>query len=151
MTRPKQLLVAASLFTLGTISLTLEVPAQSPPSSAQNEHAESLQMTVDYGQGKTKKRHSRQGAMGPVGLPLNRACTIMLKFPGPRAGETVTVGAPDGGEISGLTGNQSISANGSVVFNFTVNGTPGLYRLVVELSDESHVLSFYAFVPPATP
>lgn len=146
----KKLLIAG-LFAAGTIFPALEVSSQSPPASEQNEHAELLQMIVDYGQGKTKKRHSRQGAMEPVGLPLNRAATITLKFPGQRAGESVVVGAPDGGEISGLTGNEALSPDGSVIFNFQVKGTPGLYRLLVELSNESHVLSFYAFVPSAAP
>lgn len=148
---PKQLLIPACLFAIGTMFPALEVPAQSPPSSVQNEHAGSLQMTVDYGQGKTKRRHSRLGLMEPVGLPLNRATAITLKFPGHRAGESIRIGAPDGGEISGLAGNQSLSANGSIVFNFAVSGTPGLYRLLVELSSESHVLSFYAFAPPVAP
>lgn len=102
-------------------------------------------MTVDYGQGKTKRRYSRQGVMEPVGLPLNHAIAITLRFPGHRAGESILVGAPDGGEISGLPSQQSLSAGGTVIFNFQVNGTPGLYRLLVELSNESHVLSFYAF------
>lgn len=106
-------------------------------------------MVVDYGQGKTKKRHSRQGMMEPVGLPLNQTAAITLKFPDNKKGESVTVGAPDGGEITG--GNLSLSANGSVVFNFRATGTPGLYRILVELPTESHVLSFYAFAPAASP
>lgn len=148
---PKQLLVALCLFAAGMTILSVEVPAQSSPSQSQNEHAESLQMTVDYGQGKRKKRHSRQGVMEPVGLPLNQTAAITLKFPGHKAEESIAIGAPDGGEITGLAGIPSLSANGSIVFNFRVDGTPGLYRLLVELSNESHVLSFYAFVPSATP
>lgn len=108
-------------------------------------------MVVDYGQGKTKKRHSRQGVMEPVGLPLNQVAAITLKFPGQKAGESVALSALDGGEITGLAGNPSLSANGSIVFNFQVNGTPGLYRLLVELSNESHLLSFYTFKPPSGP
>ena len=89
--------------------------------------------------------------MEPVGLPLNQTAAITLKFPGHKAGEAVTVGAPDGGEITGLAGNLSLSANGSIVFNFRATGTPGLYRLLVELPTESHVVSFYVFRPSAIP
>ena len=152
MTAKKLVSIASAAAFAAVCCNSTTLSAQSAPPAADNDK-ESLQMVVNYGQGKEKKRHSHQGVMEPTGLALHQPATITLQFSKKKAGEAVTVSPLDGGKVTASWSNLSVLADGTVVFSFQADGTPGLYRLVVQLATETHELSFYAFDPdrPANP
>ena len=145
MTTKKLLSVACAALFAALCLDTAKVSAQSPPLAADNEK-DSLQMVVNYGQGKEKRRRSHHGEMEPVGLPLGQVIEITLEFPKKRAGQLVIVSALDGGRITAPGGPLSVSANGTVSFSFQSGQVPGLYRLLVQ-GAEQYELHLHAVDP----
>jgi hypothetical protein len=121
------------------------VNAQALPPPAADAAIEPLQMAVDYGQGRIRRRETLHGVVEPIGLPANQQVAITLQFLRKRAGSAVTIGRLDGGEID-LAGPVTISSDGSVLFHFQAGGIPGLYRLLVQGS-EQYQISLYAIDP----
>jgi hypothetical protein len=118
------------------------VNAQALPPAADAHAEEPLQMIVVYGLGQPKHRESHHGVMEPVGLPANQPVAITLQFLRTRAGSAVTIGRLDGGEID-LAGPVTISSDGRILFHFQAGGVPGLYRLLVQGSQQ-YQISLYA-------
>jgi hypothetical protein len=143
----RKLFSTACLAAFAMVSLCLpKVSAQSPSSAAQNgQNAEPLQVVVDYGQGQPKRRVSHDGIISPVGLPIAEPASITLQFLRKRAGEAVVICPLDGGQVD-VQAPVTISADGTIVFNFQSGSSPGLYRLMVS-GPADYQLSLYAFDP----
>ena len=93
----KRLIVTVCLAAIAVSCLPAgEVFAQSP---AAPEVEEPIRMIVNYGEGKEKRRRSREGIMEPVGLAIGQQVGVTLQFFPKRAGELVVVRPLDGGEI----------------------------------------------------
>jgi hypothetical protein len=131
------------------VSATDQLNAQALPPAADAALEEPLQMIVDYGQANPRPRVTLRGVMEPAGLPANQQVTITLQFLRKRAGSAVTIGRLDGGEID-LAGPVTVSSDGSVRFHFSAGGTPGLYRLLVQGSQQ-YEISLYAIDPDRAP
>ena len=142
----KNLLLAACLAFGLIYSPAAPLSAQAP---AENDADDSVQMVIRYGPGQEKRRHSRQGAMEPVGLAVDQRVGITLQFLPQRAGELVVVTPLDGGEIN-LEGPVAVSPEGRVSFQFRSGRTAGLYRLAVSGAEQCQ-LSLYAVDPDRPP
>jgi hypothetical protein len=140
----KTLVVSAVL----ALSFNTPVPVHSQESSP-GAAIEPLQMIVDYGQSQVNPRETHHGVMEPVGLPANQQVAITLRFLKKRAGDSVTIGRLDGGEID-LAGPVTIASDGSVLFHFSAGGVPGLYRLLVQ-GRERYEIPLYAIDPNRSP
>ncbi|MEY2497474.1 MAG: hypothetical protein QOD12_1030 [Verrucomicrobiota bacterium] len=139
-------IVSAAALSAALFFSVAKAPAQSPPPNANNDKkGDSLQMVIDYGKGQQNRRQSHHWVMEPVGLATGQPVTITLEFSPQRAGDSVVIGALDGGRID-PQGPVVIPANGKLGFTFQPGRTPGLYRLLVQ-GAEQYELSLYAFDP----
>jgi hypothetical protein len=53
----------------------------------------------------------------------------------------VLIASYDGGQIGGI-GAATIPAEGTVPFTFQSGGGPGIYRVLVQVGDEQHLVQF---------
>lgn len=141
MTTKRFLLAACLVFGL-IYSPAPKLSAQAPVENADD----SVQMVINYGLGREKRRRSHQGVMEPVGVPLGQAVEITLEFPKTMVGHPVVVASLDGGQISTSQQPLVVAADGTVDFSFAAGATAGLYRLQVRGAQQWE-LQLYAFDP----
>lgn len=102
-------------------------------------------MIVDYGEGKQKRRESHHGEIEPVSLRVGQSIGITLQFLRKRAGEKVAVAPMDGGQVQPAE-PATLDEAGTLSFTFTAGPTPGLYRLMINGSQQ-YLVSIYAVDP----
>lgn len=106
--------------------------------------AEPLQVVFGEGEQIEGGLPSRNGVVDPVSLKPNQVMAFILRFPVSKAGQPIVVGALDGGEVTAAPGAGDVVANdGTARFSFQTDQTAGLYRVVVQLPGEQHLLQFY--------
>ena len=130
-----------TLLFLASINLVLlaAVPAQDPPDRVADS---SIETTIKSGSGQERHPLHYAGRGDRIGLGPGQTVNVALKFPGKGAGESVAVGALDGGT---LTGQESLatSADGMIQFAYQGGLTPGRYRVLVQIAEQQYSLEFY--------
>ena len=156
----------AALFSLASVHLALAQsqptppptppPQITPPSTPSLNSDESIPVVIHYGEGQETRATVFRGVMDPAGLFQNQLVNVTLLLPPTRAGEPVSFGLYDGGQLSvpdvielndGVL-PLKVSVDGSVRFNFRAGRILGLYRLLVTVGPAQYLLQFYAVQRP---
>lgn len=120
---------------------------------------ESIPVVIDYGQGHQTRASINRGVMEPVGVPKAQSVTVTLFLPSTYAGQIVSLGLYDGGEVGGAAAPGSamvafqaiaVPADGVVQFNFKAGHILGLYRVLITIGPAQYLLQFYAVTPRPT-
>ena len=158
-------LVVASFFLSGVHLASAQLQPIVPPTPGPIKPAptpsvnpdELIPVVIHYGEGQETRASVHRGVLAPVGLLQNQLVNVTLLLPPTRAGEPVTFGLYDGGQLS-VPGRieindgilpTNVSVDGTVRFNFKAGRILGLYRLLVAVGPSHYLLQFYA-VPRAT-
>lgn len=84
----------------------------------------------------------------PIGVMPNASIRVTVAIPGTVAGETVNVASLDGGHVAAKT--QTVSADGTISFQFQPTADFGLNRLVLRHATGKLRLQFWV-LDPANP
>jgi hypothetical protein len=95
----------------------------------------------------SKEGGSDQSIVPTVGLLPNQQVAVTLEFPSDKVGAPVLIASYDGGQISGI-GAAVVPNEGTIPFTYQSGGGPGIYRVLVQVGDEQHLVQFRVN-PPA--
>ena len=140
-----------------------------PPSdeSPDQKSSDPVVLTISYGEGQEAHFESHSGSIGVISVQPDEIMPMSLRFPNDKIGLPVAVAPVDGGEVVGMASVSNLAVNGAgqftfeyepkealsvdneglVRFGFQPLHHPGLYRLMVQLPGEQHVLQFYVVDP----
>jgi hypothetical protein len=138
------------------------LPAEESPDKKSKDPVE---LVIDYGGGIETRMPSHRGAIDPVSMRPNRLMPFSLKFPIEKIQMPVAISALDGGEVIPLASVTDIAVTpegiftfnyeranagefftddaGLIRFAFQSSEVPGVYRVVVQLPAEQHILEFH--------
>ena len=154
------LLVISFLFGLANprVAQALPIPTPTPVisptpaiSPTPSPVSGSVEIVTTDGAGREKRLHSDHGVVPQVGINAGQLVPITLQFAADKAGQPLTVGCLDGGQILG--NSFTVLPGGTVPLSFQAGLVFGLYRLLVQLGGEQYLLQFYVVDPnhPRTP
>jgi hypothetical protein len=113
--------------------------------------AQSDQITDDGSQEIIQDDGSTTGKFEPVTVDPSASSDVALQFPVSMASKSVSIAAPDGGNLS--TNSATIDTNGNIAFSFQVSDQSGVHRVIVidpnADEDSPHIVGVVQFeVPP---
>jgi hypothetical protein len=103
-----------------------------------------LEVIANNGAGVEKHLLSHGGFVGQLVIRPNQAVPVTLQFASDKIGSPLAVVPMDGGEIN--HGDLAVSPTGMALFTFRAQ-SPGLYRVMVQLSSEQHRIEFFVLDP----
>jgi hypothetical protein len=104
---------------------------------------------VITGGGYTLSLASEDGIMGTVPLTVNQTREIMLQFSPAKAGQPLSFGLYDGGqigsELNGVTAVPDVDSSSPPTLPMSFQaGEPGLHRVLIRIGAEEHIIRFHA-------
>ena len=133
--------LSRTLLLLASINLALTAAALAQTLSEQVADT-SLEVTIKSASGQERRPVHHGSLVDRVGLSPGQTVNVALKFPGKGAGESVVVGALDGGTLTAQEG-LATSSEGTVQFAYQGGTTPGRYRVLAQIAGQDYWLEFY--------
>jgi hypothetical protein len=161
---------AVALFCLSLPRLSAQTTGgtEGPPEKSPDENsADPVVLIISYGGGSEARFESHRGIVGVVSMHPDEMMPLSLQFTSDKVGLPVAIAPVDGGDVVGMesVSNLAVNGNGQFTFNYEPKDAlsvdndglvhfgfqpvhhPGLYRLMVQLPGEQHVLNFYVIDP----
>lgn len=121
-------------------------PVSSPPAQVPDRHAVSA--TISGGSNAPADIPHHRHWFEEVMLQPGQTITVVLHFGANMVGESLSVEAPDGGEITVPPGkSQAVGTDRSMMFHYTAGTLPGRSRVIVHGFDALDMLNFWVADP----
>jgi|GEM_PF-2086993 len=157
------LVFATSLPSAGLLAQTFgveELPAEESPDKKSKDPVE---LVINYGNGNEARLPSHRGMVEPISMQPNQLMPFSLQFPGDKVQLPVAIAPLEGGEVIPMASVTDIAVSSGGIFTFNYeradelfvdqsgiirfgyrsSPTVGVYRVVVHLPGEQHILEFH--------